>query len=79
MTSAALSPGMAALWLFGGFFVLLVLRVPVAFSLGLACLPILVIEYVSEPDLIAQARGRLARLGFVPFFGRRLLDELPES
>ena len=35
MTSAALSPGMAALWLFGGFFVLLVLRVPVAFSLGL--------------------------------------------
>lgn len=44
MTSAALSPGLAALILFGGFFVLLVLRVPVAFSLGLATLPILIIE-----------------------------------
>lgn len=42
-------------------------------------LPILVIEYVSEPDLIARARDRLARLGFVPFFGKRLLDELPGS
>ena len=44
MTSVALSPGLAALVLFGGFFLLLALRVPVAFSLGLACLPILVIE-----------------------------------
>jgi len=42
--SAALSPGMAALALFGVFFVLLVARVPVAFALGLACLPILVLE-----------------------------------
>jgi tripartite ATP-independent transporter DctM subunit len=39
-----LSPGMAALVLFGAFFALLVLRVPVAFALGLACLPVLVIE-----------------------------------
>ncbi len=30
--------------LFGGFFALLFLRVPVAFALGLACLPILIIE-----------------------------------
>src|SRR5437867_8728384 len=44
MTSAALSPGMATLALFGVFFVLLVARVPVAFALGLACLPILLIE-----------------------------------
>ena len=44
MTSAALSPGMAALVLFGSFGVLLVGRVPVAFALGLACLPILVVE-----------------------------------
>ena len=44
MTQVALSPGMAALVLFGAFFVLLVLRVPVAFALGLACLPVLVIE-----------------------------------
>src|SRR3989454_11827912 len=44
MTSAALSPGMAPLSLFGVFCVLLVARVPVAFALGLACLPILLIE-----------------------------------
>ena len=42
--SAAFSPGQAALLLFGVFFVLLVVRVPVAFALGLACLPVLVIE-----------------------------------
>jgi tripartite ATP-independent transporter DctM subunit len=44
MTGAVLSPGVAALILFGLFFFLLFLRVPVAFALGLACLPILVIE-----------------------------------
>ena len=44
MTGAVLSPGMAALILFGGFFGLLALRVPVAFSLGLSALPILLIE-----------------------------------
>jgi tripartite ATP-independent transporter DctM subunit len=44
MTGAVLSPGTAALILFGLFFTFLVLRVPVAFALGLACLPILLIE-----------------------------------
>src|SRR5262247_550889 len=44
MTGAVLSPGVAALILFGMFFLLMFLRVPVAFALGLACLPILVIE-----------------------------------
>ena len=44
MTSTALSPGMASLILFGVFFTLLAVRVPVAFALGLACLPILLIE-----------------------------------
>jgi tripartite ATP-independent transporter DctM subunit len=44
MTGAVLSPGYAALILFGGFFLLMFLRVPVAFALGLACIPILVIE-----------------------------------
>ncbi|KAB2856176.1 MAG: TRAP transporter large permease, partial [Bauldia sp.] len=44
MTGSVLSPGLAALILFGGFFLYLFLRVPVAFALGLACLPILVIE-----------------------------------
>src|SRR2546428_301851 len=44
MMSAALAPGAAAIVLFGTFLVLFVLRVPVAFALGLACLPVLVIE-----------------------------------
>ena len=41
---ALLTPAVAALILFGVFFTLMALRVPVAFALGLACLPILVIE-----------------------------------
>src|SRR5687767_12561570 len=44
MTGAVLSSGVAALILFGLFFLLMFLRVPVAFALGLACLPILIIE-----------------------------------
>ena len=42
--TAALTPSTAALLLFGGFFLLLALRVPVAMALGLACLPSLVLE-----------------------------------
>src|SRR3954465_5497011 len=42
---AALLPGPPpALILFGGFFLPLVLRVPVAFALGLACLPMMLFE-----------------------------------
>jgi tripartite ATP-independent transporter DctM subunit len=45
MTAATvLSPQTAAIILFGVFFLLLFLRVPVAFALGLACLPALLIE-----------------------------------
>jgi tripartite ATP-independent transporter DctM subunit len=44
VTGAALTPSVAALILFGTFFGLLFLRVPVAFALGLACMPILAIE-----------------------------------
>lgn len=51
MTGAVLTPDTAALIMFGCFFGLLILRVPVAFSLGLACLPILIIE----PRLDAMA------------------------
>ena len=47
--SAAISPGMAAVVLFGGFFLLLILRVPVAVSLGLACLPVLLFETRLSP------------------------------
>lgn len=50
--SATLSPGMAALALFGVFFVLLVARVPVAFALGLACLPILLLEPRLSPMML---------------------------
>src|SRR3954470_11823591 len=41
---SVLSAGQAAMVLFGVFIGLLIIRVPVAFALGLACLPILVIE-----------------------------------
>src|SRR5947207_5406512 len=44
MSSVAFGPGQAAIMLFGVFFALLIVRVPVAFALGLACLPVLVIE-----------------------------------
>ena len=37
MTGATLTPAVAAMLLFGAFFLLMVLRVPVAFALGLAC------------------------------------------
>ncbi len=44
MTGSIFSAGQAAAILFGGFFALLILRIPVAFALGLACLPMLIIE-----------------------------------
>lgn len=44
MTGTVLSSGQAAAVLFGCFFTLLFLRVPVAFALGLASLPVLIIE-----------------------------------
>jgi tripartite ATP-independent transporter DctM subunit len=44
VTGSVLSPGIAALILFGSFFLFMFMRVPVAFALALACLPILAIE-----------------------------------
>jgi tripartite ATP-independent transporter DctM subunit len=52
MTQVALTPGMAALALFGAFFMLLVLRVPVAFALGLACLPVLIYDDRLSPMVL---------------------------
>jgi tripartite ATP-independent transporter DctM subunit len=52
MISAALSPGLAAVVLFGTFFTLFILRVPVAFALGLACLPILAFEPRLSPMML---------------------------
>ena len=44
MSAGLLAPSTAALILFGVFFALLVLRVPVAFALGLACVPLMIFE-----------------------------------
>jgi tripartite ATP-independent transporter DctM subunit len=54
MTGAVLAPGTASLFMFGVFFALLVLRVPVAFALGLACLPIFIIEDRLSPQNLIQ-------------------------
>ena len=55
MTGATvLDPGTASLLMFGVFFALLVLRVPVAFALGLACLPIFLIEDRLTPQNLVQ-------------------------
>jgi tripartite ATP-independent transporter DctM subunit len=52
MGAATLSPATAALLLFGVFFTLMALRVPVAFALGLACLPVMVIEPRLSPMIV---------------------------
>jgi tripartite ATP-independent transporter DctM subunit len=50
MTGGVLSPGTAALILFGIFFALMLVRVPIAFALGIACVPM----YFIEPRLDTQ-------------------------
>ena len=55
MTGATvLDPGTASLLMFGVFFLLLALRVPVAFALGLACLPVFLIEDRLTPQNLVQ-------------------------
>jgi len=54
MSGSVLSSGEAALVLFGTFVGLLIIRVPVAFALGLACLPILLIEPRLSMMMLAQ-------------------------
>jgi len=69
--SAALTPGMAAIVLFGTFFAMLVVRVPVAFALGLACLPVVVIEPRLSPMMIFNETFKAYNsfiLLAVPFF-----------
>lgn len=58
MNGAVLSPGSAALILFGLFFLFLAFRIPVAFALGLACLPILIIEPHLDTMTLMQEIGR---------------------
>src|SRR6186713_1028748 len=69
--SATLTPSAAALWLFGGFFLLMVLRVPVAFALGLACLPVLIFEPRLSPMVVFNTTFKAYNsfiLLAVPFF-----------
>jgi len=54
MGGNALAAGEAAWILFGVFFLLLALRVPVAVSLGLACLPVLALEPRLGPMVLMQ-------------------------
>jgi tripartite ATP-independent transporter DctM subunit len=54
VTGATLAPGTASLIMFGVFFLLLVLRVPVAIALGLACVPIFLIEDRLTPQNLVQ-------------------------
>lgn len=54
MSNLLFSPGQAAAVLFGIFFLLLVLRVPVAVALGLACLPMLFMEKQLSMMLLVQ-------------------------
>ena len=71
MGGALLTPGMASIILFGGFFTLLALRVPVAFALGLACLPVMAIEPRLSPMIIFNETFKAYNsfiLLAVPFF-----------
>ncbi len=71
MTSIAMTPGMAAMLLFGAFFALMVLSVPVAFALGLACLPVLFIEPRLSPMVVFNTTFKAYNsfiLLAVPFF-----------
>ena len=71
MMQAALTPAMAALLLFGTFFFLLVARVPVAFALGLACLPSLLFEPRLSPMVLFNETFKAYNsfiLLAVPFF-----------
>jgi tripartite ATP-independent transporter DctM subunit len=71
MMSASLTPGMAAIVLFGAFFALLVMRVPVAVSLALACLPVLLFEDRLSPMVLFNEMFKAYNsfiLLAVPFF-----------
>lgn len=66
-----MTPGEAALVLFGLFFALMVLRVPIAFALGLACVPVLLIEERLSPMVLFNETFKAYNsfiLLAVPFF-----------
>ena len=49
-----MSPGEVAAILFGAFGLLVLLRVPVAFALGLACMPVFFIDPRLTPFVLLQ-------------------------
>ena len=66
-----MTPGIAALALFGTFFVLMVARVPVAFALGLACLPAVIYDPRLSPMMLMNETFKAYNsfiLLAVPFF-----------
>lgn len=66
-----MSPGEAAAVLFGVFAVLILIRVPVSFALGLACAPILIIDSRLTPFLLINEMWKSYNsfiLLAVPFF-----------
>ncbi len=66
-----MSPGEAAALLFGVFGVLVILRVPVSFALGLACLPVFLLEERLTPRLLMDEMWKAYNsfiLLAVPFF-----------
>jgi tripartite ATP-independent transporter DctM subunit len=54
MTGSVLSVGGACLVLFGGFCLLMFMRVPIAFALALSCVPILIIEPRLDSMMLMQ-------------------------
>jgi tripartite ATP-independent transporter DctM subunit len=65
------TPGVAALALFGTFFVLMAARVPVAFALGLACLPAVIYDPRLSPMMLMNETFKAYNsfiLLAVPFF-----------
>ena len=71
MGGAVLTPGIAAIILFGLFFGMIALRVPVAFALGLACLPVMAIEPRLSPMIVFNETFKAYNsfiLLAVPFF-----------
>src|SRR3546814_5258151 len=66
-----MSPTEASLVLFGLFFALMFLRVPIAFALGLACVPVLMIEDRLSPMVLFNETFKAYNsfiLLAVPFF-----------
>ena len=66
-----MSPGEVSLILFGIFAVLVLLRIPVSFALGLACIPLFLIDARLRPDMLLNEMWKSYNafiLLAVPFF-----------